>query len=81
LLLQNPDKYGFWDAIDFWDRQRGFIFGDPVNGRFQIWLTCDGGQYWQLSPAQGMPLNVVQWGNNRLYGAGPKGRLVKWDGK
>ncbi len=56
LLRQNLDEKGFWDAIAFWDKQTGFIFGDPVDGRFQIWLTRDGGQSWQLTPAAGMPV-------------------------
>ena len=55
LRFSNRDDAGFWDAIGFWDRQRGFIFGDPVQGRFQIWLTQDGGLSWTPSPNDGMP--------------------------
>jgi photosystem II stability/assembly factor-like uncharacterized protein len=41
LLYTNPDKDGFWDAIQFWERtgvalgdEEGVILGDPVQGRF-----------------------------------------------
>lgn len=31
LLFTNPDKEGFWDAIQFTDRIHGFLVGDPVS--------------------------------------------------
>jgi photosystem II stability/assembly factor-like uncharacterized protein len=46
LLYTNPDKDGFWDAIAFADRNRGFILGDPVNGRFVLFFTLDRGKTW-----------------------------------
>jgi photosystem II stability/assembly factor-like uncharacterized protein len=30
LLYTNPDKDGFWDAVQFWDRENGEILGDPT---------------------------------------------------
>ncbi|WP_395399981.1 WD40/YVTN/BNR-like repeat-containing protein [Pseudoduganella sp. UC29_106] len=47
LLITNPDKDGFWDAIAFWDARNGILFGDPVNGAFRIFTTSDGGDSWQ----------------------------------
>lgn len=47
LLITNPDPAGFWDAIAFWDAKRGLVFGDPVNGHFQVLVTSDGGDTWQ----------------------------------
>src|SRR5271154_7140605 len=35
LLFTNPDKEGFWDAIKFVDRTRGYLLGDPVKDRFR----------------------------------------------
>src|SRR5690242_19386672 len=32
LLFTNPDARGFFDAIAFWNRQRGLVMGDPVDG-------------------------------------------------
>jgi hypothetical protein len=46
LLFTNPDRDGFWDAIAFTDRNRGFILGDPVNGRFVLFFTLDQGKAW-----------------------------------
>ena len=31
LLYTNPDKNGFWDAMVFWDKEHGFLLGDPVH--------------------------------------------------
>jgi photosystem II stability/assembly factor-like uncharacterized protein len=36
LLYINPDKDGFWDAVQFWDKDEGVIFGDPVGGVFTV---------------------------------------------
>ena len=38
---------GFWDAIAFWDANHGILLGDPVNGRFTILTTGDGGGTWK----------------------------------
>jgi len=38
---------GFWDAISFWDATHGILLGDPVNGRFTILTTGDGGATWK----------------------------------
>jgi photosystem II stability/assembly factor-like uncharacterized protein len=47
LLFTNPDKEGFWDAIKFVDRTRGYLLGDPVKDRFRVWRTMDSGETWQ----------------------------------
>lgn len=54
-VFANPEAEGFWDAITFWDRKRGALFGDPVRGRFQVFLTEDGGETWKPAPDEGMP--------------------------
>ncbi len=53
LLYTNPDKDGFWDAIQFWDQTHGVLLGDPVNGHFVVGMTQDGGGTWNFSAAQG----------------------------
>ncbi|MGE3819032.1 MAG: WD40/YVTN/BNR-like repeat-containing protein, partial [Isosphaeraceae bacterium] len=55
LRFTNPDPDGFLDALAFWDRDRGIAFGDPVEGRFRVFLTGDGGTTWRLVPPDGMP--------------------------
>lgn len=47
LLITNPDPKGFWDAIAFWNARHGLVFGDPVDGRFQVRVTADGGDTWR----------------------------------
>ncbi|GGY06612.1 glycosyl hydrolase [Massilia dura] len=47
LSVTNPDPRGFWDAIAFRDARHGILFGDPVDGRFQVRVTSDGGETWQ----------------------------------
>jgi hypothetical protein len=49
LVFTNPDKEGFWDAIKIDPKEKlfGSLVGDPVNGRFAIFLTFDGGNNWE----------------------------------
>ncbi|MGC2162872.1 MAG: hypothetical protein WA634_13235 [Silvibacterium sp.] len=47
LLFTNPDKDGFWDAMEFWDKEYGYILGDPVDGSFVLLSTIDGGKTWE----------------------------------
>ncbi|WP_338764561.1 hypothetical protein [Massilia sp. METH4] len=54
LAITNPDPRGFWDALAFWDARRGILFGDPVDGRFQVRVTNDGGATWQAISAEGL---------------------------
>ena len=46
LLFTNPDKDGFWDAIQFSDRNVGWLLGDPADGQFQLWETTTSGTNW-----------------------------------
>jgi photosystem II stability/assembly factor-like uncharacterized protein len=53
LLFTNPDAAGFLDGLAFWDQDRGIALGDPVDGRFVVLTTADGGGHWtrQATPA------------------------------
>lgn len=53
LLAANKDPAGFWDALLFEDPNTGYLLGDPVNGRFVLMTTGDGGITWNRdgSPA------------------------------
>jgi photosystem II stability/assembly factor-like uncharacterized protein len=51
----NRDPKGFLDAIAFWDVDHGLALGDPVDGRYVILSTDDGGKTWAKSPDAGMP--------------------------
>lgn len=54
LLFTNPEPTGFWDAIAFWDKDHGLLFGDPVAGRFQTYATADGGRSWTALAGTGL---------------------------
>ncbi len=54
LILTNPVPEGFWDAIAFWDKDKGILFGDPVKGSFQVYMTNDGGRSWQEIASKGI---------------------------
>ncbi|WP_213805493.1 hypothetical protein [Granulicella sp. dw_53] len=59
LVLSNPDKDGFWDAIRFDSASVtkadypphnpcfGVLLGDPVHRQFVILLTYDCGEHWE----------------------------------
>lgn len=49
LALQNKDPRAFFDCLAF-DGERGWMMGDPVEGRFQVYGTSDGGRDWRLLP-------------------------------
>ena len=49
LVLKNPDKDGFWDAVKFREGH-GTVLGDPVNGEFEFWSSLDAGDSWVKGP-------------------------------
>lgn len=53
--LQNTQPTAFYDCMTFTDRRTGYILGDPVDGKFQVIRTRDGGHSWQIMPSAGMP--------------------------
>ena len=57
LLFTNPDKEGFWDAIQFTNARVGRLLGDPVRESFQVWATSDGGMHWSANTTKGLAAN------------------------
>ena len=52
IVFQTTQKGVFFDGIDFWDKQNGIAFSDPIEGKFFIIKTKDGGKTWlQINPA------------------------------
>jgi photosystem II stability/assembly factor-like uncharacterized protein len=55
-LVYSTDQKGvFLDAIAFWDGQHGIAISDPVDGRFFILTTNDGGGSWARVPPERIP--------------------------
>ena len=48
-------KGTFLDAIRFWDARHGIAMSDPVDGKFLLLTTSDGGDSWQEIPADRIP--------------------------
>ena len=55
LQFQNADEKAFFDAMAFWDADRGIAFSDSIDGRFIILRTTDGGANWTRIPADALP--------------------------
>jgi photosystem II stability/assembly factor-like uncharacterized protein len=55
LLFANADPDAFYDAMAFWDANRGIAVSDSVKGAFVITTTMDGGKSWAPVPAANLP--------------------------
>jgi photosystem II stability/assembly factor-like uncharacterized protein len=56
LVYSTEQKGVFLDAIAFWDAQHGIAISDPVDGRFFLITTNDGGGSWTRIPPDRIPL-------------------------
>lgn len=54
LVLADPDKNGFFDAMVFAGRETGYLLGDPVDGSFLLMRTADGGVTWTKIQSAGL---------------------------
>lgn len=55
LAYVNTTPTAFFDCMAFFDRNHGLTLSDPVNGKFRILATADGGRSWHVQPSVGMP--------------------------
>jgi photosystem II stability/assembly factor-like uncharacterized protein len=67
----------FLDGVAFWDRDHGLAFGDPIDGRWFLLRTSDGGRSWaRIDPVQPPLLTgeaAFAASNSALF-LGPKGQ-------
>ncbi len=56
LVYQNKTKGMFLDAMEFWNEQSGIVIGDPIDNKFFIARTFDGGNTWRDIPKQNYPV-------------------------
>jgi photosystem II stability/assembly factor-like uncharacterized protein len=56
IVYTNDHKDAFFDGVDFWDKNQGVIYGDPIDGRMLLVKTIDGGKTWQEFPDVQRPL-------------------------
>ncbi len=55
LVYDNKTTGMFLDAMEFWDNTSGIVVGDPVDGRFFLAQSFDGGDSWNDVPARALP--------------------------
>jgi photosystem II stability/assembly factor-like uncharacterized protein len=55
VTFTNHTPAAFYDCMAFFDRKHGLAVSDPVNGKFRLISTSDGGASWQVLPRSGMP--------------------------
>jgi photosystem II stability/assembly factor-like uncharacterized protein len=93
LQFTNDVPKAFFDAMAFWDADRGLAVSDSVAGQFVIIATEDGGKTWTRIPPDRLPAalpnegafaasgtNVTMWGPDHVWigtGAGPKARVLR----
>jgi photosystem II stability/assembly factor-like uncharacterized protein len=62
LRYTSTRKGSFFDAIRFWDERHGIAVSDPVDGRFLLITTHDGGESWHEVPIDRLPLALSNEG-------------------
>lgn len=58
LQHKNTDEKAFFDAFAFWDKDNGIAMSDPVNGRYYLLSTKDGGKTWTPIDTSKMPAAI-----------------------
>ena len=54
--FRNAEEDAFYNCLDFYPGgRRGLAVSDPVDGKFRIAATDDGGASWEVLPDDGMP--------------------------
>ena len=53
--LATTDPRSFFDCLAFNTPDHGYLVGDPVDGRFELYTTSDAGHHWQKMDPAGMP--------------------------
>lgn len=56
VVYENKTKGMFLDAMEFYNKKNGIVIGDPIENRFFLARTFDGGNTWQDLPKQDRPV-------------------------
>ena len=77
-VLRNEDPEGFFNAVRFWDDERGLALGDMTDGFLTVLRTEDGGASWRRVAATDLPRpargEVAFAASNRSIAIAPGGR-------
>jgi photosystem II stability/assembly factor-like uncharacterized protein len=74
LVLSNPDKEGFWDAMQFAGPGLGVVIGDQVDGCFPVFMSEDGGSTWRKPVPDGVR---AEQKNQSLFAASNSSLLLE----
>ena len=90
LQFTNTDEKAFFDAMAFWDANRGVAFSDSVDTRLIVLTTGNGGRSWELVDQKGLPpalagegayaasgTNVAVNGTQHVWIATSSGRVLR----
>lgn len=55
IVYTNDTPGMFLDAMEFWNDESGIVIGDPVQGKFFVARTFDGGFNWRSLPYDKLP--------------------------
>ena len=90
LQFTNTDEKAFFDAMAFWDADRGVAFSDSVDNRFIVLTTGNGGRSWELVDQKRLPpalagegayaasgTNVAVNGTGHVWIATSSGRVLR----
>ena len=56
VVYKNNSPGMFLDAMAFWNIRSGIVIGDPIEGKFFVARTFDGGDNWQDIPVDKRPI-------------------------
>lgn len=56
VVYENKGRAMFLDAMEFWNERAGIVIGDPINGRFFVARSFDGGNSWMEIPEDKRPI-------------------------
>jgi photosystem II stability/assembly factor-like uncharacterized protein len=76
LQFKNTHPEAFFDAMAFWDEKHGVAMSDPVDGRFVIIRTEDGGATWRPVSPENIPPAMTNEG-----GFAASGTCIAVEGK
>jgi photosystem II stability/assembly factor-like uncharacterized protein len=93
LQFTNDNPRAFLDAMSFWDVAHGIVFGDSIDGQFDILTTENGGHTWSRLSTRTLPAalpnegafaasgtNIAVFGQNHAWigtGAASKARVLR----
>jgi photosystem II stability/assembly factor-like uncharacterized protein len=55
MVYKDTTGKAFFDAVAFWDKDKGLVMSDPVEGVFLLLSTADGGRSWKKVEEDNIP--------------------------